>query len=440
MGYVKDDCLRTITAPSTSFLSLLPETKFHPLVQTPPLPQCEVCVILPVRNEAEILEQTLAALAHQVDLNGHPLSADRYEVILFANNCSDDSVLIAHRFAIQHPDLVLHIVERTLPASQAYIGWVRQRLMDEAHRRLMRLGRNRGVIASTDGDTQVAPDWIAAILYEMTCGADAVGGRIVTDRCDRAALDPYARACHLREVGYRFLVAELETHLDPDPFDGLPRHFQHYGASLAVTAEMYAQAGGLPPVRTSEDVALYRALVRVNARFRHSPLVRVTTSARQVGRAQNGLANQLQQWSAMGVQHQPFLVEPAGAIVARLQARYTLRLLWQRFLNGRQPTPQEIALPASQLGVDRGWLIAALTQHASLGALFEQIEQRQTQEEIWQQRWSFVKIEQAIYDLRLLLEPLRSRVNRPSAFTKALPLVTTASTEVTTASQLLTTA
>lgn len=437
MSYVKDDCLRTITAPSTS---LLPEVKFHPLVQTPPLPQCEVCVILPVRNEAEILEQTLAALAHQVDLNGHPLSADRYEVILFANNCSDDSVAIAHRFAIQHPDLILHIVERTLPASQAYIGWVRQRLMDEAHRRLIQLGRNRGVIASTDGDTQVAPDWIAATLYEIACGADAVGGRIVTDRDDRAALDPYARACHLREVGYRFLVAELETYLDPVPFDGLPRHFQHYGASLAVTAEMYVQAGGLPAVRASEDVALYRALIRVNARFRHSPLVRVTTSARQVGRAQNGLANQLQQWSVMGVQHQSFLVEPAGAIVARLQAHHTLRLLWQRFLHGHQPTPQEIALPASQLGVDPGWLVAALTQHASLGALFEQIEQRQTQEGTWQQRWSLVKIEQAIYDLRLLLEALRSRANRPSAFTKASPLVTTASPLVTTASHLLTTA
>lgn len=356
-----------------------------------------------------MLESTLAALAHQVDLSGHPLSTDRYEIILFANNCSDDSVAISHRFARQQPNLVLHIAERTLPPAQAYIGWVRQRLMDEAYCRLMSIGRNRGVIASTDGDTRVAPNWIAATLHEVACGADAVGGRIVTDRGDRAALDPYARACHLREVGYRFLTTELEAYLDPDPFDGLPRHFQHYGASLAVTAEMYERAGGLPPVRTSEDVALYHALVRANARFRHSPQVRVITSARQIGRTQGGLANQLSTWAAMGVQQQPFLVESAGAIATRLRARHELRLLWQRFLNGYHPTTHDLALPASRLGVDRDWLMNALTQPVSLGALFEQIEQQQTQEKIWQQRWSLVRIEQAIYDLRLLLEPLRQQ-------------------------------
>ncbi|MBW4666061.1 MAG: hypothetical protein KME60_01115 [Cyanomargarita calcarea GSE-NOS-MK-12-04C] len=37
------------------------------LVQTPPSKHCELCVIVPVRNEAQTLVQTLAALAHQVD-------------------------------------------------------------------------------------------------------------------------------------------------------------------------------------------------------------------------------------------------------------------------------------------------------------------------------------------------------------------------------------
>ena len=446
MSYVYDDCLTPSMAPSLYSLpdttlpdTTLPETKLPPLVPTLPLPQCEVSVIVPVRNEADMLKRTLMALAQQVDLNGKPFGFDRYEVILLANNCSDDSVAIAHRFAKQHPELRLHVVERTLPASQAYIGWVRKRLMDEAYRRLIHIDRNRGIIASTDGDTCVAPNWLAATLYEVARGADAVGGRIVTDRRDRAALDPYARACHLREVGYRFLVTELEAYLDPNPFDAFPRHFQHYGASLAVTAEMYHQAGGLPLVRTSEDVALYRALLRVNARFRHSPLVRVTTSARQIGRAQDGLADQLQKWSDMGAQRQPFWVEPADAIITRLQARYKLRRLWQRFLNGYHITLREVTLPASRLELNRDWLMQALTQQTSFGALFEQIEQQQSQEGRWQQRWSLVRIEQAIDDLRLLLEPLRSKVNDAPTFTN-LPLLTTAPTEVTTTLPLLTTA
>ena len=75
--------------------------------------------------------------------------------------------------------------------------------MDEAYHRLCSLGSTRGVIASTDGDSQVSPTWIAANLYEINCGADAVGGRILTDGTERSNLDPYTRACYLRDVGYR---------------------------------------------------------------------------------------------------------------------------------------------------------------------------------------------------------------------------------------------
>lgn len=378
-----------------------------PLVQTPPSPHCEVCVIIPVRNEAEILETTLTALAHQTDLEGGVFDPRRYEIILLANNCCDDSAAITRRFAQMHPDLVMHVIEMTLPASKAYIGQVRRILMDEAYRRLITLGRRRGVIASTDGDTRVAPTWIAANLYEIDCGADAVGGRILTERAGRLALDPNTRSYYLREVGYRYLVAELETYLDADPYDGWPRHYQHFGASLAVTAEMYEQVGGLPPVRTPEDVAFYRALVRVNARFRHSPMVRAVTSARQTGRTNMGLANQLSEWAVMGRQSQPFLVESAAAIETRLRTRYGLRMLWWRMLNGYQPTKSDVAPLANNLGVATVWLTHELTLPHTFGLLLERIEQRQQEEGVWLKRWPLVDIKQAIYDLRLQLERLR---------------------------------
>ncbi|MHC5936225.1 glycosyltransferase family A protein [Nostoc sp.] len=377
------------------------------LVQIPPSAHCEVCVIVPVRNEAQTLAATLTALIHQVDLEGQLLDPRRYEIILFANNCSDDSAAIARSFAQQHPDIALHIVEKTLPPAQAYIGRVRQILMDEAYRRLSSLGRTRGVIASTDGDSQVSPTWIAANLYEINCGADAVGGRILVERAGRANLDPYARACYLREVGYRYLITELETYLDPDPHDSFPRHYQHYGASLAVTAEMYALAGGLPAVRTPEDVAFYRALQRVNARFRHSSLVRVVTSARQIGRTNVGLANQLSEWIEMGRRQQSFVVEPAGAIETRFVARRQLRVMWWCVLNGYQPDYKSVASLAEMLGVSAQWLLQKLTQPYTFGQLFEQVEERQQSEQTWASRWKFVKIEQAIGDLRLRLQSLR---------------------------------
>ncbi|NEQ24150.1 MAG: glycosyltransferase family 2 protein, partial [Microcoleus sp. SIO2G3] len=212
---------------------------------------------------------------------------------------------------------------------------------------------------------------------------------------------------HLREVGYRSLIAELESYLDPDPHDRSPRHYQHYGASLAVTAEIYAQAGGLPLVRTPEDVALYRALLRVNARFRHSPIVRVTTSARQTGRTELGLANQLSAWAAMGQQRQPFLVESAAAIVARLQGRHQLRELWWQILNGSLPTAIDLQPIADELGISASWLQQELAQTQTFGLLFERIEQRQQQENILAQRWPLVAIEQAIQELRIYLDKIK---------------------------------
>ena len=282
-------------------------------------------------------------------------------------------------------------------------------LMDEAYHRLNGLGRKRGVIASTDGDSQVSSNWIAANLYEINRGVDAVGGRIITQKNQRAALHPNIKACYLREVGYRYLVAELEGYLNLNPYDSFPRHFQHYGASLAVTVEMYALAGGLPPVRTPEDEAFYRALLRVNARFRHSPLVRVVTSARLTGRSDVGLANQLNQWANM--ENQPFLVEPADAVATRFRARHQLWILWWCILKGDRSTPN-IENLADTFGIDTQWLTQQLHQPQSFGSLLESVEQRSLQQGIWLARWGKVDIREAILQLRKLLEDLRNAKER----------------------------
>lgn len=384
----------------------------QPLVKIPPSQNCEVCVIIPVRNEAEHLVATLTALAEQIDLKGQRLDPTCYEIILLANNCTDDSVEIARDFAQQHPDLALHVVEKTLLPAEAYIGRVRQILMDEAYRRLNSLGNRRGIIASTDGDSQVSPTWVAATQYEIACGVDAVGGRILAEANGRAALHSYARTCHLQIVGYRYLIAELESYLDPDPYDPFPRHYQYNGASLAVTTEMYALAGGLPAVRTPEDVAFCRSLMRVNARFRHSPLVRVVTSARVTGRTDVGMANQLSEWAKMGSQKQALLMESAAAIETRLRTRHQLRIIWSSILNGYQPSETDIAVLANTLGVTTQWFVQELTQPQTFGQLFERVELRQQEEGIWDSRWPNVEIQQAIQDLRSRLERLRRQARK----------------------------
>ncbi len=378
-------------------------------------------MIVPVRDEAELLEDCLTALCNQIDHQGRRFNHQNYEVIVLANNCQDNSVAIAQQFAQQHPRFMLHVVERTLGPTEAYIGRVRQLLMDEAYHRLISLNRKCGIIASTDGDTRVAPNWIMAIQAEIKRGADMVGGQIMTDRASLAKLDPQVRWRHWRSLYYHHLKAKLEAYIDPDPFDQWPRHQHHYGASLAVTTEMYQKAGGMPAVRTPEDVAFYQTLVSLNAQLRHSPQVRVTTSARSIGRTDIGFANQLAQWAAMG--HQALLVESGAAIETRFRARRQIRQLWQRVLNGYQIKISDVRLIANTLRIPALWLLDELKQARTFGFLFERIEQQQQREGRWAERWTLVDIESAIANLRRRTYWLYKTQSSPNPRQNALHLV-----------------
>ncbi|PZV08969.1 MAG: glycosyl transferase [Leptolyngbya sp.] len=382
------------------------------LVIKPPLPQTRVSVIVPVRNEAEMLPTTLQALADQIDFEGNCLDFKSYEVIVFANNCTDASAAIARQFAQQHPQFQLHVIEQTLPQAEAHIGRVRRTLMDEAHRRLQGLGQRHGIIASTDGDSQVDRQWIAAMRHEIAQGADAVGGRTVTHRAERAALDRATKTSYLRFVGYRYLVKQLEDYLDPDPFDRAPRHYQFFGANFAVTHEMYALAGGMPLLPTSEDVAFHQAIVKVGAKVRHSTLMRVTTSARRQGRAAQGLADRLSQFQTLGQRQQSFLVASAAEVRAKLLVRRDLRRCWMQATSDQLRAalaPQRLAQLANRLTVPLAELHEAIEQSVTFGELVQRVEQCQQTMGVWQQQWTAVPIELAIADLRLCLHQQRQQ-------------------------------
>ncbi len=377
------------------FVPLDPE----PLVERPPDRRLDACVIVPVRNEAATLARTIRALVQQVDLSGRPLDPARFEVIVLANNCTDGSAEVARRVARTHPRLRLHVVERTFPAPLAHVGTARRRLMDEAHRRLLLVGRPAGAICSTDGDTVVGPTWIAAIRAELTLGADAVGGRIVAERTEIG--DALARAYHLRDLGYRCLASELESRLDPNPADPWPRHHQHFGASLAVRADGYARVGGLPPVRELEDVAFVRALLRHDARLRHSPLVRVVTSDRITGRVPVGLSQQLRSWAAMGREAAPLRVEAVRSLEHRWRLRRAVRLAWLEARSGRLPSAAALDRLAAELAVEASALRFDLEADEPFGALWERLEPGAGLD------LPTVEIDHALAELRLRLASLR---------------------------------
>jgi hypothetical protein len=378
-----------------------------PLVIKQPLETCEVCVILPARDESARIERCLLALAQQTDFLGAAIDAGRYEVIVLANNCRDDTAALARAIGRRHPNLVLHVVEKQFSPEKSFVGCARKLLMDEACRRLVLLKRPDGIIASTDADTYVEPTWVSGIVREIAGGADAVGGRILADPSERLLLHPFAERTYLRQVMHGFLLAELEHLIDPDPFDTFPRHPNHNGASLAVTASTYLRIGGLPDIREEEDSALYKAILLSGARFRHSLEVRATTSARLDGRVKHGFSAGLKQFCALERTSASLLVENPSANEIRLRGRRMLRILRRELQLKRGLKDLHLQIAGRLLRIPTSWLSREILKPQSLNRLMDRVDYRQTVEGDWEQLWPQMFLDEAIAELRLRLSYLR---------------------------------
>lgn len=289
------------------------------------LPQCKACVIVPVRNERLTLAATLSAFVEQVDCAGQPLDLKCFEVLLLLNNCTDQSMQVAKSWKACHPQLNLHIVKRSIPATRAHVGTARRWLMDTAWHRLNKKRSSPNAILSTDADTIVAPDWIAKNLKAIACGAQAVGGVISWKPGELDKLPNGLRRAVLADRQYQRLQAELEHLLDPQAGDPWPRHTEHFGASLACTPQAYARAGGLPAVPHLEDVAFVSTLERSGVTIRHDPEVVVHTSGRRKGRCAVGLSGQLRRWQNMCRSGKEHVVPSASWLAYRFAMLRKLR-------------------------------------------------------------------------------------------------------------------
>jgi hypothetical protein len=373
----------------------------------PPLEACEVCVVVPARDEGETVEATVAALANQRTLDGQRLDSRRFEVLLLANNCRDATARLARRAAARFPGFQLHVLEVEFQRAHAHIGTARRLIMDTAARRLLDfLSRPDGVIATTDADTVVAHDWVAQTLAEIRGTADrapveALGGCIRPCRRGLSALGPVAHALQRRDALYWQLATAYVHALDPDPHDPWPRHYHHFGGSLAVTARAYRAVGGLPALRALEDIAFFESLVRHDIPFRHSLRVKVTTSARCHGRTPAGLSTTLQRWTESASQSESHRVEAPAALAARGRQRRQLREFWSSVRSANPSASNEnlTRTLAARLGTTPAALLASAAGTAHFGAWIETVVAPPATET--------VEVEAAIAGLRTRLTALR---------------------------------
>ncbi len=396
---------------------MLDEQKGGFLINSSISAECKVSVVIPVCNEAHHLPLTLPAFAQQKDSRGKALDTRLFELIILANNCTDGSVEIIKKFGRENPQMQIRLAEISLSEENANIGFVRRLLMNEAFFRLQ-THRKNGVILTTDGDTTVAPDWISANLREIELGVDAVGGRIIIAPEELAAMDANCRDFYLKDEKYRLLAAEIESLIDDIPHDAAPRHHQHFNGSFAVTTDAYERAGGVPKVRFLEDIAFYEALQRVDAKFRHSPFVKVYTSSRHEGRSEVGLSYQLNEWRKLGECGADFMVESAQTIEKKLQAKRNLRKVWRRTKLLDFPSTAEVFLLSEQLHISSDFLGGELNGITTFGKLYESVLCEQKRLGEWEKCHLSVSLQVALKDLSEIVSLKRNKESNTYSFSQ----------------------
>jgi glycosyltransferase involved in cell wall biosynthesis len=363
----------------------------------------DVVIAVPVKDEEERIVACVASLANQIDVDLASVA-----VILLLNNCSDGT---AEQIRALGPELpfAVHLREVELPGPYANAGWARRLAMEAA----AELVNADGLILTTDADTRVDCDWVAANQREIARGVDAVAGYVIADPFELMDLPPTILERGSLEWEYQQLAAELEARADPESCDPWPRHNQNCGASAAITARAYRQIGGLPPRPVGEDRALFQSLRRVDGKIRHSLEVSVTTSARIDGRALGGLSDAIR---LRGEPDHPCdeMLEVAVVTLRRALWRTQLRQLWRSCRgSGVGPTPWPQRLGIS----DRDFRRAVDRRH--FGEFWTELEALSPR--LKRQLVTGAQLKRELRRMRRLVESARSSDRRLAAALAAAP-------------------
>jgi glycosyltransferase involved in cell wall biosynthesis len=307
----------------------------------PPDPGLRAVVVVPARDERERIGACLCALGEQTGVE-----PGAFEVALVLDHCGDDTRSCALEAAAAYPSMPLIVLQSDRPG----VGYARRLGMDHACERLLAAGRPDGLIASTDADSRVAPDWLETQLLLASEGARAIGGRIELDPGEAALLPP--AVLEDRRVQARERLDRIRTRATRLR-SGTSAHHQFSGASFAVTAETYRKVGGLPIGEALEDEAMEQALEDRGIQILRTGRVHVTTSARTEGRASRGLARDL--------------------ALADWRSRRSFRAaqFTAEELVARKTGPISVILPAREVATTIGAIVGAVAGLRELGLVDE---------------------------------------------------------------------
>ncbi|KQS59702.1 hypothetical protein ASG36_01210 [Geodermatophilus sp. Leaf369] len=230
-------------------------------------------VVVPARDEAQLLPACLAALATAA---AHPeLAGTRVLVVVVADRCTDDTAALATAAGAT-----------VLVPDGSTLGDVRHAGVLAVLAEAARTGvpPRRVWVANTDADSRVPADWLALQRAAAESGVDAVLGLV--EVTDWAGHPPHVAAAFARDY-------------DAWREGGAGAVHPHvHGANLGVRGDAYTAVGGFGPLVVSEDAALVGALLMAGRTVLRTPASPVLTSARRTPRADLGFGHDLDRLAA----------------------------------------------------------------------------------------------------------------------------------------------
>jgi cellulose synthase/poly-beta-1,6-N-acetylglucosamine synthase-like glycosyltransferase len=225
--------------------------------------QWHVAVLIPARNEEELLPRCLHSVLDACDVLPAKVTVD---VVVAVDSSTDSTHEVAER--------LLGSCGVVVATNVAIVGSARSLAAETALSRYSG-PLSRCWLANTDADCRVPRTWLIDQLAVAVRDIEAVAGTVNVDSFQeyRPGMDLLFRDSYL---------------IHPDG-----SHPHVHGANLGVRADAYLRAGGWGNRETAEDHDLWNRLQEAGSCRRSIGNISVTTSGRRVGRAPRGFAGAL---------------------------------------------------------------------------------------------------------------------------------------------------
>lgn len=226
-----------------------------------------VAVVVPARDEEELLPACLDSLAEAVQVLARARPGTAAQVFVVLDRCRDRSAAaVADRPGV-----------RACVSDEGNVGAARGLGVRAAAAWGATTTTGPLWIASTDADSAVPPHWLVAQVDLAVAGRELVVGTVEPRSGD---LDPAT------------LARWRERHSSADGHDHV------HGANLGFSLDAYRAVGGFAPLALHEDVDLVGRMRRAGVDRVATGSIAVTTSGRRTARAAGGFAAYLEDLGA----------------------------------------------------------------------------------------------------------------------------------------------